>query len=497
MEKIIIFDTTLRDGEQSPGASMNIDEKIQIALQLEKLGVDVIEAGFAASNEADFTAIQKISEQVTNSTVCALSRAISSDIKKAGEALRYAKNKRIHTFIATSNIHMKHKLNMSEKEVLKRAVEAVTYAKSFTNDVEFSCEDAGRSSYTFLIEIIDAVIEAGATTINIPDTVGFMLPSEIGRLVKTVKEYVGERAIISVHNHNDLGLAVANSLEAIENGARQIECTINGIGERAGNAALEEIVMAIKTRKDLFRNIDTNINIKEIYPTSKLVSSITGIKPQPNKAIIGENAFSHESGIHQDGVLKNKFTYEIINPEDIGITDNKNIVLGKLSGRAAFKDKLEELGFNLNETDFNIAFGSFKELASMKKDIFDEDITAIVIGELKEIEEKVSFDRIYFNKISNDIGVSLIVDGEIIKKSVLGNGSIDSIFKGIDSIVGIEGRLIDYKINSITKGKDALAEAHVKVRIDDIIYEGYGLNLDTLSASGLAYLNAVNKFLNN
>ena len=406
MKDIIIFDTTLRDGEQSPGASMNIDEKIQIALQLEKLGVDVIEAGFAASNTADFTAIQKISEQITTSTVCALSRAVMSDIEKAGKAIEKAKSKRIHTFIATSKIHMEHKLNMTEDKVLRRAVDSVIYANSFTGDVEFSCEDAGRTDIGFLIEMCSSVVEAGATTINLPDTVGFMMPSEVGKMVKTIYDYIGDRAIISVHNHNDLGLGVANSLEAINNGAGQIECTINGIGERAGNAALEEVVMAIRTRKDIFKNIKTNINIKEIYPTSKLVSNITGIKPQPNKAIIGENAFSHESGIHQDGILKNKSTYEIINPEDIGMINHKNIVLGKLSGRAAFKDKLDELGFHLNEEDFNMAFSGFKELSSMKKEIFDDDISAIVVGELKEIEEKVSFDKISFNKIANDIGIS-------------------------------------------------------------------------------------------
>ena len=384
---------------------------------------------------------------------------------------------------------------MSEEEVIKKAVYAVTHASTLANDVEFSCEDAGRSDIGFLIEIIDAVIEAGAKTINLPDTVGFRLPSEIGQMVKTVHDYVGERAIISVHNHNDLGLGVANSLEAIKNGARQVECTINGIGERAGNAALEEIVMTLKTRDDIFKDYRTNINIKEIYPTSQLVSNITGMRPQANKAIIGKNAFSHESGIHQDGILKNKSTYEIINPEDIGYTESKSLVLGKLSGRAAFKDKVEDLGFQLNKQDFERAFSEFKDLASVKKSIFDEDISAIIVGEIKDIKEIVVFDHIECRK-ENNIGVSIIKDSKLISGSVIGNGTIDSIFKGIDSLVEISGKLIDYKIDSVTEGKDSLAKATVKIEFEDKIYSGYGLNLDTLSASGIAYTNAVNKYLN-
>jgi len=319
---IIIFDTTLRDGEQSPGASMNTEEKIQIALQLQKLGVDVIEAGFAAASPGDFDAIARISEVVTKSRVCSLARALDKDIKAAGEAVAKANLRRIHTFIATSPIHMQYKLKMSPDQVIKKAVEAVQYARTFCDDVEFSCEDAGRSDVSFMKEVLDAVINAGASTLNIPDTVGYRLPTEMGSIIKSLADFVGSRAIISVHNHNDLGLAVANSLACIENGARQVECTINGLGERAGNAALEEIVMALRTRKDYFSGYETNINIKEIYPTSKLVSSITGIEPQPNKAIVGKNAFSHESGIHQDGVLKHTQTYEIMSAKDIGLDKN-------------------------------------------------------------------------------------------------------------------------------------------------------------------------------
>lgn len=494
IKDIIIFDTTLRDGEQTPGVSMNIEEKIQIALQLEKLGVDIIEAGFATSNKNDFTAIQKISEQITNSTVCSLARAIDSDIKTAGMAIASSKNKRIHTFIATSKIHMEHKLKMTEDEVIKRAVNSILQAKEFTEDVEFSLEDATRTDIGFMIEIIDAVVEAGASTINLPDTVGIAMPSEIGKMVKDVNDYIGNRAVISVHNHNDLGLGVANSLEALKYGARQIECTINGIGERAGNAALEEIIMTMETRKDLYGEYKTNINKKEIYPTSKLVSNITGITPQANKAIVGKNAFLHESGIHQDGILKNKETYQIIDPKDIGYNLENTLVLGKHSGTAAFKDKVKSLGFNLEKEDLDKAFEEFKDLCMDKKEIYDEDISAIVLNDLKEQKEIVSLQSVYY--INKDIYISILRDNLVKSQSVKGNGTMDSIFKTIDQIVEIKGRLISYNVESIAKGKDSLAKATVKVEIDGKKYSGTGLNLDTLSASGLAYVAATNKYLN-
>jgi 2-isopropylmalate synthase len=458
-ETIKIFDTTLRDGEQSPGASMNTEEKIQIALQLERLGVDIIEAGFAAASKGDFDAIKRISEQVSASTVCSLARAVESDIKAAGESIKAAKFQRIHTFIATSPIHMEYKLKMTPKEVIQRAVKAVRYAKTFTDDVEFSCEDAGRSEMSFLKEILEAVIEAGATTLNIPDTVGYRLPNEMGAMIKELCEFVKGRAIISVHCHNDLGLAVANSLSSVENGARQIECTINGLGERAGNAALEEVVMAIKTRRDVFKNIDTNIRTKEIYPTSRLVSNITGINPQPNKAIVGKNAFAHESGIHQDGVLKHQETYEIMRAEDIGL-DRNSIVLGKHSGRHAFKDKIAALGYSLSDEEINQAFARFKDLADKKKEIFDDDVRALVAEEITKIPQQYELIRLQLSDCTGGVpsaAVTIKHNGEEITDAGIGDGTIDAVFKTIDRISGITGELKDYKVNAVTQGKDALA----------------------------------------
>ena len=499
-EIIKIFDTTLRDGEQSPGASMNTEEKIQIAIQLEKLGVDIIEAGFAAASPGDFDAISKIAQRVNSSTVCSLARAIDSDIKLAGEAVKYAKMKRIHTFIATSDIHMQYKLKMTPDEVIARAVRAVEYARTFVDDVEFSCEDAGRSDIGFMKEISDAVIEAGASTINLPDTVGFRLPFEIGAMVKEMSEYTKNRAIISVHNHNDLGLGVANSLESVMNGARQIECTINGLGERAGNAALEEIVMAIKTRSDVFSNFKTNINAKEIYPSSRLIANITGIVPQPNKAIVGKNAFAHESGIHQDGMLKNRETYEIINPSDIGLDINDTLVLGKLSGRAAFKDKLSKLGFVLEEKALNSSFERFKIMADKKKEIYDDDLRALVTNEMTKapkIYELISLQLMDFSNGIPSAVVTIKKEGKEVVDAGVGEGTMDAIFKTIDRISGYEGNLMDYKVTSVSKGKDALANVTVKVAFNDnepaII--GHGLNIDTMLASARAYISALNSYL--
>ena len=500
IKTIKIFDTTLRDGEQSPGASMNTEEKIQIAIQLEKLGVDIIEAGFAAASPGDFEAISKIAERVNNSTICSLARAIDGDIKSAGEAISKAKMKRIHTFIATSSIHMEHKLKMTPDEVIRRAVRAVSYAREFVEDVEFSCEDAGRSDIGFLKEISDAVIEAGATTINLPDTVGFRLPSEIGKMVRVMSEYTKGRAIISVHNHNDLGLGVANSLEAVVNGARQVECTINGLGERAGNAALEEIVMALKVRGDVFKDFKTNINTQEIYPASRLIANITGIEPQPNKAIVGKNAFAHESGIHQDGMLKNRETYEIMTPESIGLVKDDTLVLGKHSGRAAFRDKLAKLGFTLEDEALNASFERFKILADKKKEIYDDDLRALVTNEMTkatQIYELISLQLMDFSEGTPSSVVKIQKDDQELVEASIGEGTIDAIFKTIDRISGFNGKLQDYKVKSVSQGKDALASVTVKVAFNEkepaII--GHGLHIDTMLASARAYIGALNSYL--
>ncbi len=499
-EQIIIFDTTLRDGEQSPGASMNTKEKIQIATQLERLGVDVIEAGFAAASPGDFDAINKIAQVVKNSTVCSLARALERDITEAAKAIKPAPQKRIHTFIATSPIHMEYKLKMTPEQVIKKSVEAVTLAKSFVNDVEFSCEDAGRSDIGFLKEISDAVIEAGAGTINLPDTVGIRMPEEIKDMISQMHAHIGNRAIISVHNHNDLGLAVANSLAAIEGGARQVECTINGLGERAGNAALEEIVMALKVREDLFNNVETKINTKEIYPSSRMIASITGIEPQPNKAIVGRNAFAHESGIHQDGVLKNKQTYEIFSPEEIGLNKDDTLVLGKHSGRAAFSDKLEKLGFKLNEDELNATFIRFKELADKKKDIYDDDLRALVTSNMTSVENAYELIALQLMDSTGGVPSAAVTiktpEGEEITDAGIGDGTIDAVFKTIDRITGHSGRLMDYKVKSVSKGKDALASVTVQVSFnqDEPAVIGHGLSVDTMLSSARAYLGALNSY---
>lgn len=497
-DKIIIFDTTLRDGEQSPGASMNTAEKLRVAMQLERLGVDVMEAGFAAASPGDFEAVSQIAKQAQNICVCSLSRAVEKDIKAAGEALAPAKNRRIHTFIATSPIHMQYKLKLSPDEVIKRAVAAVEYARTFCDDVEFSCEDAGRSEISFLKEISDAVILAGAKTINLPDTVGYRLPNELSQMIAQMAEFVGERAIISVHNHNDLGLATANSLACIASGARQVECTINGIGERAGNAALEEIVMALKTRADVFAPLYTGIITKEIYPTSRLIASITGIEPQPNKAIVGKNAFAHESGIHQDGMLKHRGTYEIISAADIGLEADE-LVLGKHSGRHAFKDKLSRLGYELDEVALNEAFDKFKILADKKKQIFDDDIRELVASEfikIDEVYELVSLSAAGSNKAHTSAAITIKSGGELKSDASLGNGVMDAIFKAIDRSTGSTGVLKDYQVHAVSQGKDAMARVTVKVEFDGKrAITGHGLDVDTATASAKAYLNALNSHL--
>ena len=500
-KRIIIFDTTLRDGEQSPGASMNTEEKIQIAQQLQKLNVDIIEAGFAAASPGDFDAISQISQAVENARVCSLARALDNDIKQAGLAVQKAKFNRIHTFIATSPIHMEYKLKMTPDQVIKKAIHAVQYAKTFVDDVEFSLEDAGRSEMSFMKEITDAVIQAGASTINLPDTVGYRLPHEIAHMVEQMHSFINNRAIISLHNHNDLGLGTANTLAGIVAGARQVECTINGLGERAGNAAMEEIVMALKTRQDIFEGYTTNINTKEIMRSSKLVATITGIEPQPNKAIVGKNAFAHESGIHQDGVLKNAETYEIMRPEDIGIEKNNSIVMGKHSGRAAFKDKLNQLGFDkISDDEINRSFERFKMLCDKKKDIMDDDIRMIITDE--KLSKNIQYELIslQISDCSNGVpsaAVCIKFDGVEHTDAAIGKGTMEAIFKTIDRITGYNGKLNDYTVKAVSEGQDALAKVICKVSFDEeensII--GHGLSVDTMLASARAYLSALNSYL--
>lgn len=499
--RIIVFDTTLRDGEQSPGCSMNTDEKIRVALQLEKLGVDVIEAGFAAASPGDFDAVSRIAEVVKNSSICSLSRAIENDIKQSGLAVGKAPKHRIHTFIATSPIHMKYKLKMEPDEVIRRAIHAVEYAKTFVDDVEFSLEDAGRSEISFMKEVMDAVISAGASTINLPDTVGYRLPTELGAMVKELSDFAGDRAIISVHNHNDLGLSTANTLAAVLNGARQIEVTINGLGERAGNSALEEAVMAIKTRKDAFGDLYTGINTKEIYATSRLVATITGVEPQQNKSIVGKNAFSHESGIHQDGVLKHQETYEIMRPEDVGVYKDSTLILGKHSGRAAFRDKIEHLGFDkISDEELNAAFERFKILADKKKDVTDDDVRMLITDEALNHDKTYELVGLQISDCSAGTpmaSVSIKYKDEIMTEANIGDGTMDAIFKTIDRLTGFAGELQSYNVTSVTEGKDALAKVTTRVIFDESSpsFVGHGLSIDTMLATAKAYLGALNSYL--
>lgn len=502
-DQVIIFDTTLRDGEQSPGAAMTKEEKIRIARQLEKLGVNVIEAGFAAASPGDFDAIQGVAGLITKSTVCSLARASENDVRRAGEAIRPAmkhaeKNGRIHTFIATSKIHMENKLRMTEDQVVERAVQAVKWALEYTPDVEFSAEDAVRSEMDFLVRIFDAVIEAGATTINVPDTVGYSIPEPWGErmatLIKRVKN--ADKVVWSTHCHNDLGMAVANSLSAVANGARQVECTINGLGERAGNASLEEVVMAIKTRQDYF-NLTTRIDATQIVPASKLVSTITGYPVQPNKAIVGANAFAHESGIHQDGVLKHRETYEIMRAEDVGWNANK-LTLGKLSGRSAFRSRLKELGIELSSEDaLNTAFASFKTLADKKSEIFDEDLHALVSDEF--VSETSDHFKLVFLQVASQTGevphavITLSDDGVEKKAEADGGGPVDATFKAIENIANSGVELQLYSVNNVTKGTDAQGEVTVRLSKGGRIVNGQGADTDIVVASANAYLNGLNK----
>ncbi len=496
---IKIFDTTLRDGEQSPGCSMNLKEKIEMAKQLEKMKVDVIEAGFAASSPGDFASVKTIADTIKDSVVASLARTVEGDIDRAWEAIRGAASPRIHTFIATSPIHMQYKLQMEPEAVLERAVAMVKHAKKYCSDIEFSAEDATRSEPAFLARIFEAVIKAGATTVNIPDTVGYTTPDEFYEFIMKVKSQAPslEKIDISVHCHNDLGLGVANSIAGVRAGASQIECTINGIGERAGNAAMEEIVMAFHTRKDIL-NCDTRIITQEIMRSSNLLTRITGVKVQPNKAIVGENAFAHESGIHQHGMLKNKETYEIMTPESVGLTTSM-MVLGKHSGKHAFRNKLKELGYEVNETELEAAFARFKSIADKKKQVYDRDIEAILAKETVQVPKIYSTERFVItsgNTITSTATIMLVKDGKKIEKVARGDGPIDAAFKAIEKIVGRELELEDYQLQSVTEGQDALGDALVKIKgSDGAIYSGRGLSTDIIEATIYAYVNAVNKMI--
>jgi 2-isopropylmalate synthase len=495
--QVKIFDTTLRDGEQSPGCSMNLQEKIKMARQLELLKVDVIEAGFAIASPGDFKAVSEIAKNIRNCSVASLARTTPKDIDYAWEAVRHAARPRIHTFIATSDIHMKYKLKMTPDEVMQRAVDMVRYAKKYCEEIEFSAEDATRSNPEFLARLFQQVIDAGATVINIPDTVGYSIPNEFYALIRSIKENVMniDKADISVHCHNDLGLAVANTMAAVTAGADQIECTINGIGERAGNAALEEIVMGICTRKDYF-DLLCNIDTTKIMRSSNLLTSITGVPVQPNKAIVGSNAFAHEAGIHQHGVLSERSTYEIITPESVGLNENR-MVLGKHSGRHAFEQRLKTLGYNLNGKELENSFNQFKELADKKKVIYDEDIEAIVLSKHYEQIPQVYKLKEYVINIGNSISatasVTLTINGRNIEEVAIGHGPVDASFKSINKITGKEVALENYSIRAVTEGQDAQGKAVVKIGYNQRVYTGKGLSTDIIEASIKAYINAVNK----
>ncbi|GAB6169725.1 2-isopropylmalate synthase [Clostridium carnis] len=495
-KRIYIFDTTLRDGEQTPGVSLNPQEKLEIAKQLEALGVDVIEAGFPIASNGDFEAVKLIAQNIKESTVNALARANKSDIDRAYEAIKYAPKKRIHTFLATSDIHMKYKLNMTEDEVLEKATSMVAYAKTLVDEVEFSPEDGSRTRKEFLYRVLESVIDAGADIVNIPDTVGYSTPEEFGLLIKGIKENVKniDKAIVSVHCHNDLGLAVANSLAAIENGARQVECAVNGLGERAGNAALEEIVMALRTRKDIY-GYETNINTERIYRVSSLVSHFTGITVQPNKAIVGANAFAHESGIHQHGVLKNRETYEIMTPESVGFKTN-NMVLGKHSGRHAFEDRLNTLGYELSKEQVNDAFLKFKDLADRKKEVSDRDIEALVnqgVVIIEDVYKLINFNVTTGNNIESTATVKVAYNGKEKVEAACGEGPVDSLFNALERAIDISPKLNDYSIKAITSGTDALGEVRVKMSLNNKNVLGIGVSTDVIEASLMAYMNAINK----
>jgi 2-isopropylmalate synthase len=495
--RIVIFDTTLRDGEQSPGASMNISEKLEIARALAELGVDVIEAGFPIASPGDFEAVRAVSEECRGATVCGLARCNDLDIDRAWEALQKAEHPRIHVFLATSAIHREFKLRMNKDEIIRRAVESVQRARGYCDDVEFSPEDAARTELDFLTAVVQAAIEAGATTVNIPDTVGYATPQHYAGVIRHLKQNVRDidNAVISVHCHNDLGLAVANSLAAVTEGARQIECTINGIGERAGNAAMEEIVMALRTRHDFYQ-CETRINSQRLYPTSRLVANVTGIQVQRNKAIVGRNAFAHEAGIHQDGMLKERSTYEIMRPEDVGVPRTE-LVLGKHSGRHALRQRLGELGYHANDEQLTAIFEDFKVLADKKKDIYDADLEALME---RHIHEELDLWELVSLHTSAGTGVIPTAtlrmrkagNGEF-QDAATGDGPIDAVFRAMERITGIEVTLSDFQVRSISSGKDAQGEVTVEVRQDEVVFRGRGISTDIIEAAARAYLSVLNK----
>ena len=511
--RVLIFDTTLRDGEQSPGASLNLEEKLAIAQQLARLGVDVIEAGFPFASPGDFAAVQRIAQQVggeNGPVICGLSRASRGDIKACAEAVAPAPRKRIHTFIATSDIHLEYKLRKSRKEVLAIVPDMVAYAHSLVDDVEFSCEDAGRSDPEFLYEVIEAAIAAGATTINIPDTVGYTTPTEFGELIAGIDRHVPNigDAVLSVHGHNDLGLAVANFLEAVKNGARQLECTINGIGERAGNAALEELVMALHVRRRYFnpffgRDADsptplTAVRTEEITKTSRLVSNLTGMVVQPNKAIVGANAFAHESGIHQDGVLKNRLTYEIVDARTVGLSDNR-ISLGKLSGRSAVRARLEELGYDLSREDLDDAFARFKDLADRKREITDRDLEAIVSEQVQQPEARYQLKLVQVSCGSSLNPTATVTladeDGNEQTMASIGTGPVDAVCQALNGLAGVPNELVEFSVKSVTEGIDAIGEVTIRLRRDGELYSGHSADTDVVVAAAQAFVNALNRLV--
>ena len=512
--RVLIFDTTLRDGEQSPGASLNLEEKLAIAQQLSRLGVDIIEAGFPFASPGDFNAVQRIAASVGTAdgpVICGLARAAKGDIKACADAVAPAAHRRIHTFIATSDIHLEHKLRKSRAEVLSIAAEMVAYARSLVEDVEFSCEDAGRSDPEFMYQVIEAAIAAGATTINIPDTVGYTTPSEFGALIDGINRHVPniEQAVISVHGHNDLGLAVANFLEAVKNGARQLECTINGIGERAGNASLEELVMAMHVRRSYFnpflgRDASsseplTGIRTEEIYKTSRLVSNLTGMAVQPNKAIVGANALAHESGIHQDGVLKNRLTYEIIDARTIGLADNR-ISLGKLSGRSAFRARLEELGYNLEREDLDDAFARFKELADRKREISDRDLEAIVSEQVQQQDQATYSLKLVQVSTGTSLQPTATVtlvnsDGAELTEAAIGTGPVDAVCQALNQLARVPNELVEFSVKSVTEGIDAMGEVTIRLRADGVLYSGHAADTDIVVAAAQAFVNALNRLV--
>ncbi|WP_435016617.1 2-isopropylmalate synthase [Tundrisphaera sp. TA3] len=500
--RILIFDTTLRDGEQSPGASMNHLEKLEVARALAGLGVDIIEAGFPIASPGDFEAVRAIAGEIAGASICGLARCNPRDIDRAGEALKYAQKPRIHLFLATSAIHREHKLKMTREQVVAKAVESVKHARSYCADIEFSPEDAARTEIDFLCEVVEAAIAAGATTVNIPDTVGYATPTQYAGVIRSLRERVPniDQAVISVHCHDDLGMAVANSLAACEVGARQVECTINGIGERAGNAALEEIVMALKTRHDYF-GLSTNIKTDRLYPVSRMVSTITGMAVQRNKAIVGRNAFAHESGIHQDGMLKNRSTYEIMTPEEVGVPKT-DLVLGKHSGRHALRDRVDTLGYHLNEAQLGVLFDDFKALADKKKEVYDEDLIVLIERHIQD--DAPAFWSLV--SLHTTAGTSVVPtatisikrrDGEVVQDAAIGDGPVDAIFKAVERVTGIKATLKDYVVRGVTAGKDAQGEVTLELEVesDDRSFRGRAASTDIIEASAEAYLNAVNAIL--